>query len=215
MSEYRLQTWSLCVYEKHKADQSVNLFDELRRPDLYNMAVHYLKQSQRAIRFEQQNEEAEPDPRWKELGNKAFEALAAISTEDVREIASAFYNLGQSAERLSHPSINEQEAYQAAYIEKLKSELPLKVFNERRNFLIKAIQKEALKKWATDSDNDFKLTEMCTLMLEKAKEIASQIGTEAPTKVSTLKPWLREIAPEHAKKGGRPRKSDLIMQSER
>lgn len=215
MSEYRLQTWSLCVYEKHKVDQSVNLFDELRRPDLYNMAVHYLKESQRAIRFEQQNEEAEPDPRWKELGNKAFEALAAITTEDAREIASAFYYLGRSAESLSHPSIDEQMAYRAAYIEKLKSELPLRVSTERRNFLIEEIQESARKRWATDLDKDFRVTEMCELLLSEAQDIARQIGTKVPTKADTLKPWLREIAPKYAKKQGRPRKSDLIMQSER
>jgi hypothetical protein len=219
MSEYKLKTWSQFVYEKHldnhQAGQSVDLSGELRRPDPIKVAMHYLKESQRAIRIEQQNGKAEPAPRWVKLGDTAAEALGAIETDDQREIAFAFYNLGHSAERLSHPSMEEQLTYRAAYIEKLKSELPLRVSAERRIFLIEEIQKEALKKWATDSDNDFRLTEMCILMLEKAQEIASQIGTEVPTKASTLKPWLREVAPQYAKKQGRPRKSDLIMQSER
>jgi hypothetical protein len=219
MSEYKLKTWSQFVYEKnlnnHQAGQSVDLSGELRRPDPNKVAMHYLKESQRAIRIEQQNGKAEPAPHWVRLGDTAAEALGAIETEDPREIAFAFYNLGQTAERLIHPSMEEQLTYLDAYIEKLKSEMPLRVSSERRNVLIEAIQEKARKKWATDSDKDFRLTEMCILMLEKAQEIANHIGTEVPIKASTLKPWLREVSPEHAKKKGRPRKSDLIMQSER
>ena len=219
MSEYKLKSWSQFEYEKHldnhQSGQSVDLYDELRRPDPIKVAMHYLKESQRAIRIEQQNGKAEPAPRWVKLGDTAAEALGATATEDPREIAFAFYNLGQSAERLSHPSMEEQLTYRAAYIEKLKSEYPLRVSNEKRDFLIRAIQERALKKWATDSDKDFRLTEMCKIMLSFAQKLAMRIGTEVPSTAGTLKPWLRKIAPEHAKKQGRPRKSDLIMQSER
>jgi hypothetical protein len=219
MSEYRLKTWSQFVYENnlnnHQAGQSVDLSGELRRPDPNKMAMHYLKESQRAIRIEQQDGKAEPAPHWVRLGDTAAEALGAIETEDPREIASAFYNLGQTAERLSHPSMEEQLTYRYAYIEKLKSELPLRVSSERRNVLIEAIQEKALKLWAADSDKDFRLTEMCKLLLSEAQDIAKHIGTEVPTTADTLKPWLRKVAPEHAKKQGRPKKSDLIMQSGR
>jgi hypothetical protein len=210
MSEYRLKTWSQFVYENnlnnHQTDQSLDLAGDLRRPDPNKMAMHYLKESQRAIRIEQQNGKAEPAPHWVRLGDIAAEALGAIESEDPREIASAFYNLGQTAERINHPSMEEQLTYRAAYIEKLKSEYPLRVSNEKRDLLIRAIQERALKKWATDSDKDFRLTEMCEKMLVFAQKLARRIGTEAPTKADTLKPWLRKVAPEHAKKQGRPRK---------
>jgi hypothetical protein len=214
MNDYKLESWINYVYEKYGKDYA-SAFAELTSPDPTIMVMHYLKQSQRAVRFDQQNEEAEPDPRWESLGNMAAEALGAIETDDTQKIAFAFYNLGKSAESLSHPSQDKQLTYQAAYIEKLRSEFPLTVSNAKRDFLIEAIQAEALKRWATDSDKDFRLTEMCVLLLSDAQDTARQIGTEVPTKANTLKPWLRKVAPEHAKKPGKPKKTDVIMQSER
>jgi hypothetical protein len=210
VKEYQLKPWSNYVRDKHGKDYQSALA-ELQKPDLTEMAVHYLKESQRAIRFEQQNGKAEPDPCWNSLADTATEALVAITTEDPREIASAFYNLGQSSERLLHPSIDKRIEHSAAYIEKLKSEKKLKEHTLKRNFLKEVIQDKALKRWATDTDKDFRLAEMSQLLLQEAQDIAREIDTEVPTKVDTLKPWLREVAPEYAKKPGRPKKAEVIM----
>ena len=215
MSEYQLKTWFDCVYAKHRdtleANKAVDLLDELKKPDLTEFALHYLKEGQRAIRFEQQNGKAEADPRWGKLADTATEALVATTTEDPREIASAFYHLGQSSERLFHPSIDERSEHSAAYIEKLKSEMPLKVLALKRDYLKEVIQDKALERWETDTEKDFRLADMCKLLLPEAQDIAREIDTEVPTKADTLKPWLRKVAPEYAKKQGRPKKADVIM----
>lgn len=215
MSEYQLKTWFEFVYEKHqdtwKANQAVDLLDELRRPDLTEMVMHYFNESQRAIEFEQQNARAESDQRWQVLGVRAMEAIRAITAGDPREIAYTFFNMGQVLESLNHPTQNKQLALIEAYTEKQKSEFPLRVHNLKRDFLKKAVQEKALERWATDIDKDFRLTEMCKLVLPDARYIAGQIETEAPDKADTLKPWLREVYPEYAKKKGRPKKADLIM----
>lgn len=65
-----------------------------------------------------------------------------------------------------------------------------------------AIQAEANELWENDTDKEFKTGEIAKLLHEKAVELA---GTDLSLPV--VKRWVSAVAPEFAKKGGRPKKT--------
>lgn len=65
-----------------------------------------------------------------------------------------------------------------------------------------ATQAEAKELWHYDTEKELRTGEVAELLHEKAAELAGEKLT-----LPVVKGWVREVAPDYAKKGGRPKKT--------
>ncbi|MCK5852232.1 hypothetical protein KAH27_04305 [bacterium] len=79
--------------------------------------------------------------------------------------------------------------------------------NENAKKLKKFAQKTAEKLWKDDKDKKIRIGQMCDLVYPLVYEYAVEkdMTEQIPEQVNGLKPWLRKIAPDYAKEGGRPK----------
>lgn len=104
-----------------------------------------------------------------------------------------------------------------AYSRPSEDKTSLQIRNEAKKKLKEIAQRYAEKLWIEDSDNELRLMEICEkvwnyLITEKPdnEEFISNFGKEVvdwlPDKSGSLKAWLRNGAPDYARKGGAPKK---------
>lgn len=153
-------------------------------------------------------------------GRRAIDKAAeALATGDMRKIAWAFYLMGEMAERARHPSPD--EALAGAKFQFVGAKLQFVEFKRRRPLEIKsgaqasmreAVQDRAKALWALPEHAETRVGAMAALLepavgaaiaglcLQRARNVPLSPSTK------TLTDWVRDAAPEFAKKAGRPRK---------
>ena len=94
----------------------------------------------------------------------------------------------------------EAHEYELAQLER---QAPLRNKAEQQKSVKSEIQKEAREIWGNDQENECKTGYVAAVLHSKAQDLSpsGDIG------IDTVKNWVREVAPEYAKKGGRPKKT--------
>jgi len=200
------------LLEKHGDLTSADCMAEATKPDLANLA-DFLAQQQEQCR--QAADNGVDDYRWERLRISTNNATDALQTGASSQIAIAFFNLGQAANDLCHLSDWERaKLYRAAAkaaqyeVEKLKRERALIFKNGLATAIKEIAQRVALMRWEVDTAEEIRLGEMCGNIFAEFCEASKGKDWEEllPDTSEGIKPWLREVAPDYAKKQGRPKK---------
>ena len=205
---YEYESYSKAKYSEIIGEN--NLTQELsevylaavREPNLTELLEHQLDQVRKAKKAEV------TDYRYSNLEMNTENAAKALDTGNISKIAAAFIDLGKSIESLRHPSHDEMHEMRMALMEKMKSEMPLRHRNIHINFLKSVAQDYALHFWSKDAEQKLRLSDACHKVWQHLVEVADRHNCtkELPEKAESLKAWLRPIAPEYARKAGRPKK---------
>ena len=83
-----------------------------------------------------------------------------------------------------------------------KRQAGLDHLNQSKQSAKSAAQDKALKLWSEDTEQRIRIGEMCQTVWADMHE---DFGECLPDSANGMKPWLREVAPDYAKKGGRPK----------
>ena len=91
----------------------------------------------------------------------------------------------------------------------IQQRLPLLKRNARKQELMGSVRAHARQLWEEKDDQRLRITEMSELLW---KEIVSspqypEFSDLLPDKPAGLKPWIRPVAPDYARRGGRPKKT--------
>lgn len=81
---------------------------------------------------------------------------------------------------------------------------PLDDKADRQNRLRELTQRSGRELWDNDTDQELRIGEVADLIIDEVKDHAVKVGTRMVGR-EKVKGWLREIAPEYAQKGGRPK----------
>lgn len=149
-----------------------------------------------------------------ELGLGWFQGLKESLRGDHQELAQMamhFYWLGKTTAELEQEPISDRLLQLQDYLRLKESE-----HKERRPLIRREIglsvlkdsaQREAHEIWASDTEEEFRIGEVAKLVQEELLRRIDFSGwpTDCPG-VETVKRWLREVAPEYAMRGGRPKK---------
>lgn len=210
MSYFKYQS-----YDSAKIDQIIggrDLTEDLyleykaatENPDIRDFLNHQIEQCRGAA------EAGDSDMRWFDMVDAIKKSELAIHNGDPSGIAVAFFDMGRIAERLKHPSDDEiYELYKARF-EKMERELPIKRRNLKIEFLKGCVKIIAGRIWEKDVKQEVKLIDACHQVWPELIKVAQDYnvpGDYYPNDAAGLKPWLRPLAPEYARKGGRPKNS--------
>lgn len=208
MSVYKYQSFNEAKRAEIIGDQ--DLTEELadayiaavREPDLWELLEHQREQCRRA------KESGADSPYWSILESCTDQAEDALKSGSTARIVSAFMSISNTASEILKEPESDINKYRDAYIEKLKSEMPLKIFNGKIRFLKGCAEIIARGIWEKDIERKIRISEACEMVWQELVEVATQYNVKEalPDKASSLKPWLKPSAPEHAQKGGRPAK---------
>lgn len=176
-------------------------------PDLNDYLRHQREQFIQAL-------EAEAvDDRWQELWDFTNEAEAALEGGNPSSIARAFFKLGESTQRLQQLRPGEILELCSATLGKMQRERPLIERNSQIRFLKDYAKLIAGRLWSEDSEKQVRISDACAQVWPELVDVGLQhLGKELteqllPNDAGSLRPWLRPVAPEYAKKGGRPKNS--------
>tara|TARA_R110001599_G_scaffold203973_4_gene401212 strand:- start:1708 stop:2343 length:636 start_codon:yes stop_codon:yes gene_type:complete len=172
------------------------------RPNLIEFCEYQRQQYIQAL------ESGAVDWRWDQFLEMTKGAEAALEDGDISLIATAFYELGKAAEKLRHPDHDEMAELYTAKVDKMRREYPIFKRNLEIDFLKKMSQSIAELAWRDDIDQAIRLSEACEMVWPQLVEMAVRRDMQdlLPDKASSLRDWLRPIAPDYARKGGRPKK---------
>ncbi|MGX1199604.1 hypothetical protein [Marinobacter sp. MBR-105] len=175
--------------------------DATEEPDLEAFLSHQLDQIEGAKAAKAF------DSRWRNLEHCTGEALIAVDEGNIARIAAAFCELGRAIEEMHHPTREQLVEYHDLYLDQLCRVQGFANKADKFRSAKNRIQAEALELWNNDKDQELKTGYVAGLLHELAKELTQNAITGGEElKLETVKSWLREIAPEYAGKGGRPRK---------
>lgn len=132
---------------------------------------------------------------------------------DFKDIALAFFELGRTFQQTERPSDIELLSMLRASQVVLKQEYPLKRQQAVKDYIKGRFQSEAILIFNADSDNELRVGELAKTLyqgLNNFPEVTEhypegKIKDLMPT-VETVRKWISEIAPDYARKGGRPKK---------
>lgn len=195
--------WSEVIGDSGPTEDAVlRHLEMVRQPDLSEFLEHQRGQVLKA------QEAGDTDNRWNTLAHQTEVADKALDSGNVSAIASAFYYLGRLAEELEQPTHSDMAELYKAKTEKLRREYPLFEKNLRAKFLKDMAQAIAETVWESDLKHQIRLAEACEMVWPQLVDIAIRRDMQElmPDKASSLKDWLRPVAPEYARKGGRPKK---------
>lgn len=209
MSNYKYKSWGTYLYEQFFGDSdptyelSIKFQDAVCRPDLREFIAHQKRQVANAA------DAGDTDSRWSRLEWSIAYAENAMEKYDARELAMAFTDLGRAIEAFSYPSKEQLGLLLKSRMARLKSVIPLQKKRAEANTLRETAQKLAADAWKDDLDQTIRLGEMCERVYRALAPIAHKAGSMdgLPSEAAGLKPWLRPVAPEWARRGGRPRKA--------
>ena len=188
--------------ERHSKDYVARYLQVCNEPDLHEFLRHQWHQFVQAV------ESDAIDDRWEHLREATVSAEQALETGNHNALATAFYSLGCAAESLQHPSQEESLDRLKAQLDKMHREFPLKKRQLQKELLQGMAKIIAERVWRNDEDQEIRLTDACHHVWPELVEVAHDRGFEdaLPDKPESLKPWLREFAPDYARKAGPPRK---------
>lgn len=198
MIDYKFRIWETAVYEKDPKDIE-GLIRASLQPDLVEFIRHHIEEVMNASNV------GISDDRWGSLPDRLTAVLEALQTDGTAKIAKAFYELGRTAERLNHPPSEEQLELYKAKVDKQKRDRPIYMLNQKKKFIKQAAQNMAAVEWIKDKEQKIRLAAMCEIIYSKLVD-SKEFTEMLPDLPIGLKPWLRPIAPDWAKKGGRPKK---------
>ena len=202
MSEYKFVDWVEIASKRNKQDIESYLKD-INQPDLFEFIQHHTDEGFKALEAG-----VADDYRWNSLFREIKQAANAISEKDmpISLIAKAFYDLGRARESLDHPTHEEMADLYKSKVDSINREYPLRVTNLGREHAKKAAQIIAQKKWNDDIEQGIRIGDMCKIVDVEIITNHKEFMDYLPENTSDMKKWLRPIAPDWAKKGGRPRK---------
>ena len=201
---YQYKSWFDAMFAKHRADIPAYI-KACHQPDMQEFIGHQFAECKRAA------EAGAHDERWQALEDAAEAARAALEGDSQLSAPMAWVSLGEAIERLAWVSLGEAierlswppdkvRVYELEHAE-LKRQMP----NRMKQAFIRTISEYAQSQWRRDVDQQIRLGDMCELVWS---EIAStEYRDKLPDQPQGLRPWLKPVAPEYAKKPGRPRKT--------
>ena len=114
----------------------------------------------------------------------------------------SLFLLGQLSGQLSREIPDENDQHRKLYEADLARRLPLIERNSRKMVCKDFVQKIAEYKWQEDKGESIRIGEMCDEIWSEV--IAGPWRGDLPNSAKGLRSWLRPVAPDYAKKGGRP-----------
>lgn len=203
----KYSNWHERMNEKH-GDDFPAYVDECLNPDVRDFLNHQRDEYQKAV-------EADAlDYRYEALLQRTEKAEAALEDGSPDKIALSFCRLGETINDLEGLAADDKlKLYEAALdgskrkIADFKRQRPTL---EKQEF-IKYTQATALRLWIEDKDKSIRLSEMCERVYKIMCPIELEWGRDdlLPGEAVGIKPWLREVAPSHARKPGRPTKTNM------
>lgn len=209
MSDFKYQSYDSAKMDQIIGDRDLteDLYLEYKKatenPDLADFLNHHRGEVEKA------EYAGILDRRIGDLRNAINRAALALQNGDTASIASAFFSMGEKAEKLNHPPEDEMSELYRAQLEKMKSELPIKLRNSKIEFLKGCVEIIARRIWEKDTKQEIKLIDACHEVWPELVDVAEHynVGWDLyPNEAAGLKPWLRPLAPEYAKRPGAPKK---------
>lgn len=173
-------------------------------PDIQDLFDRFLIPLNMMCRDLQSGSKAEPKVR--SLANAAIKAAISIKGYNALEVANCFFELGELLERFRWNQDSRYSKMLKTVTANQKRKSGLKNINKLRAEAKEHVQQSGNKLWEKDAANSIRLGEMCErVWSELAGDIALSPEGVFPNTANGLKPWLREVAPDYASKGGRPK----------
>lgn len=149
--------------------------------------------------------------RWAGFSIAVEDAMLALESGDMARVCFAFMELGLKGGEISNPTDEELDLIQNGpsalriNMERVKA---LREQSDRQRYLREKAQALAAYYWARDSHQTIRLSEMCQQVYADLWPYveAGDMSGLLPAAADGLKEWLRPVAPEYARKGGRPKK---------
>lgn len=144
---------------------------------------------------------------WMQLLELVENARKQWSSRNMARSCEAFFLLGQMCGELSLPADLFKRGLEALIAED-KRIRPLVMRNISAECCRELAQDLATRQWARDDNKSIRLAEMCEIIWAQVIGLAldEDFMAALPDKPSGLKPWLRAVAPDYARKGGAPKK---------
>lgn len=199
MTDYKLIGWIERNFEQYRDDVPAYI-EACNKPDLNEFLNHYEQQCDLA------EKNGHDSPKWNELRGCTEAARDALATNDQTAIAMAFHRLGAAEGDLGPLGYDNTVELLIESLILKEAENKRQKPNREKAAFIDVAQDLAKSLWAVDTNKQIRLSEMCELVFSKMYNLERKIGKNLlPDKPESIKSWLREVAPDHAKKGGRPR----------
>jgi hypothetical protein len=152
------------------------------------------------------------DIRYADLFNAADEAKQAFKSDNKNWLCIALFRLGEATARMQLPTEcellkTEHALLKNEYLEAQRT-IGLQNYNAEKAQLKQIVQAFAEDFWQKDSHKELRVSDMTDEVYAKTHAVLGKnpIIEYLPEK-GAVKDWLREIAPDYAKKGGRPKKT--------
>jgi len=232
MSSYKYIDWDDHVYKKywekkdHSAENSRDFFfREVRDFSSQQVIEHLTEQYQKANShiptLENLDAFSEGDYKlrytWDEIKKCMDDLSESIKQGDVEKTFTSAFRLGMLEKELKYPeSIHLKVFHQQQIIE--KKEESLKAYNSVKRLYKDVAQEFAKILWSKDKEQKIRIGEMCEILWSEIidnpqlteyvkDEFDKRVVDFMPNDAQGLKPWIKDVAPDYAKLGGRPSKS--------
>jgi len=148
------------------------------------------------------------DNRWLALIQATNDVENTLADKNNSLIGAKCVALGQAIEALQYPSKRLIDGMMKSREEKYRKDDPLAKINADRAALKEIAQDQAKKAWDADTDKKLRTTTTCELIWPKLVDAAvqEQAMKSLPDNAKSIKDWIRPIAPDWVKQGGRPKK---------
>jgi hypothetical protein len=164
------------------------------------------------IEYEKAIKRGDQRPAWGRLLETLKLTLEDFSSSpiDLNRSYWRFFQLGQITQQLKGRTMKESGEAYSLTIEAKNRRYPIWLKNLRAQTVRGYAQCLAQIEWETRAVEKIRIGEMAEIIWAKlldseiSKIIKQDVLKVLPDKPAGLKPWLREVAPEYAKKAGRP-----------
>lgn len=151
------------------------------------------------------------DTKYAALFNAADEAREALASSNNSWLCVALFKLGEAVGRMKLPTEHEliKTEYELAKFKfsEASRTIGLEIHNSEKAQLKMIAQSFAEDLWEKDVQNKIRVSEMTDEVYAKTHSVLHKnpIIQYLPEK-EAVKDWIRDVAPDYAKKGGRPPK---------
>lgn len=190
--------------------QELSIPDEVREfresPDPKEIIGHALCQLEKAHESGIAKDDAHE---WDALLKYISGAISALEHSDIVKACFYFYLLGAQGEHLAAPYGQEANKKSKYEYEGRKRLEPIERRNAQIHVTREVIQDLAARFWEDDQAQTIRVQEMANRIWSYLREsgILPSFAKELlPSSAEGLVSWVRPVAPDYAKKGGRPRK---------
>lgn len=163
-------------------------------------------------------ESGNADSDWCKLYDSVKDAQNILKEGDIDQVALAFIRVGEAIERIRWPADDKFLDLVQAKIssDKRKENSNIERHNRLKYIVIDIARKEAKKLWEDDHERKIRMRDMCYLVIDKLfehEQLKQELGSQGieltsmiPEHMTSMKNWFKDIAPDYARKGGRPKK---------